>query len=63
MVLAAKMERMEDLLQQLLAQRQPPAPAAAAPVAPDPAVELRQRIQELEEKSEEVLYWKKVADH
>ena len=44
-----RIEQVEKLLQELLAQRQPPATAAATPVVPVPTVELLKRIQDLED--------------
>ena len=46
--MAARMDEVEKLLKQLLAQRQPPATAAATPVVPVPTVEFLKRIQDLE---------------
>ncbi len=47
--MAERIEQVEKLLQELLAQRQPPATAAATPVVPVPTVEFLKRIQDLED--------------
>ena len=47
-MMEARMDEVEKLLKQLLAQGQPPATAAATPVVPVPTVEFLKRIQDLE---------------